>query len=357
MSKPSELEQKLHGTMGKVLVGDHIRGDPDSIASKFTVAYMLRKHFNLDVTVTYSKSTGHPQNEYMVALFEALYQKPIPSIETLNLDDFEWVFLVDTNLTATNLPFTEAQMGLLKQKKVAILDHHTPRDAATEIIPSFLDAGGMGVSATATRITEYLKAYNMMLKKEDPEEKLLATALIYGIEVDSSNRPKNKRDYEAIIYLLDAMDPQLKRKIARCGWNTSTIRKFGEAIAKFKEENSEFLGSYALGFIGEIKQNVRHIVAEISDTLIEIDSVDTAIGTAVTDDGIEISIRTKERCKVNAEDIAKRFGGGGRDGSAGASIPLSRIVKRREDLHLLPEQSFDALLEEICIDYIKNALQ
>ena len=148
----------------------------------------------------------------------------------------------------------------------------------------------------------------------------------------------------------------MKRKIARCGWNTSTIRKFGEAIASFKEENSAFLGSYAIGFIGEIKQNVRHIVAEISDTLMEIDSIDTAIGTAVTDDGnLEISIRTKERCKANAEDIAKRFGGGGRDGSAGASIPLSMIVKK-EDLSL-PQKDFNAYLGSICVDYIKKTLQ
>ncbi len=322
LSKPSELERKLRSIKEPVLIIDHIQGDPDSIASKFALAYLLRRRFKLQTTVSYAKSPGQPENIYMVELFEEIYNKQIPSIEQVNLRDYGLVFLVDTNFRASNIPFSREQMEELKKKKTAIIDHHTPRERRVEIAPYFEDAGGRGVNATATRVIEFLKAFNMKLRKENKEESMLATILSHGIEIDSINRAKSRRDYEAILYIIDAIDNKLKREITSKGWPSGLIRKLGRALEAHEEVASPLTGNYALGFLGGIDSKLRHSVAKLSNELLQIPEVDAAIGAAITEGNLTLSIRTKEKCRINAEEIAAKFGGGGREGSAGASIPL-----------------------------------
>ncbi|MBI4154149.1 hypothetical protein HY501_02335 [Candidatus Woesearchaeota archaeon] len=162
----------------------------------------------------------------------------------------------------------------------------------------------------------------MKLRKENKEESMLATILSHGIEIDSINRAKSRRDYEAILYIIDAIDNKLKREITSKGWPSGLIRKLGRALEAHEEVASPLTGNYALGFLGGIDSKLRHSVAKLSNELLQIPEVDAAIGAAITEGNLTLSIRTKEKCRINAEEIAAKFGGGGREGSAGASIPL-----------------------------------
>jgi len=342
-----ELTNILLKVGGKVLVIDHPYGDPDSIASKYGLRYILAKQFNLEVDIAYSHEVSHFQNKTLTKLLDSHYGFQPLSIESVSLDDYEIIFCADFNLSNTNIPFENSEIYEGASRKFMVIDHHKKTKRDVEIEPIFEDIVESGICSTSTRVIEYLESLGIKLKSDNEEQKLLATALCFGVENDALSGGKKQRDRQALAYIGEAISSDLEKRLTEISRSPQSQDAIGEGMKNRRKAGN----IYCIGSAGIIIEDNKNAIAELSDQLVMEAGIEVSIAYGVINDKIEMSFRALHSSSISAAKVAQLFGGGGRTDAAGATVDLgpfrdypsndeeskSLLMKAIEDLLIIPK--------------------
>jgi nanoRNase/pAp phosphatase (c-di-AMP/oligoRNAs hydrolase) len=286
-----------------VVLVSHVNPDPDALASMLGLqALLAARQPNKRVTLTVEGIIARAENQAMVDLLEI----PLVPIEQAPKGPVTAVVMVDSQ------PYTGRRSNEAA-KPTIVLDHHETGGVLDGV--SFTDIRPM-VGATTTIVTGYL------LEQSVPITKVLATALLYGIESEISGYPREAgpSDDGALVWLFPRADKDLLARIKSPRLPQSYFATFQHALA-----NAFVYGNVVFAWCGEVPQP--DIVAELADFFIRFDEVGWAISLGVYDHTLKISIRTDRVGTHCGEVLRSAVNGigtaGGHDKRAGGAIPLT----------------------------------
>jgi nanoRNase/pAp phosphatase (c-di-AMP/oligoRNAs hydrolase) len=286
----------------RALVLTHDNPDPDALAAAHGVAFLLEQLVGIPAKVGYGGIVGRAENR---ALLKVL-RLPATNVARLDLDDFDFVALVDTQPCCTN-------HSLGKRPADAVVDHHPARES--EVEPGFADVGG-DFGATASIVTSYLRSSGLELPRT------LATALFYGIKSDTRDlgREFEPVDVDNYHWLFPQLDhtalSQIEHPSMPAAWFAAFHRAYGRARRH---------GEAVVVDLGKVY--APDIVPELADRLLSLEEIRWSLVVGEYEGHLHVSIRTSDR-RMNAgklvlEILGERGGSAGGHGSmAGGRIAL-----------------------------------
>ncbi len=309
---------------GKLGIVVHNNPDPDAISGAMALKEIART-VGVDSEIIYNGLIGHQENKAFVNLLDI----DIERMEKYNPSKFSNLALFESAIPGVNnlLP-PDAQVNI-------IIDHHPV--ATTEVKADFIDIQPE-IGASATIMTTYLKELAIKVNSE------LATALLYGIRVDTQEFKKNttQSDLNAAAFLYPLVDHEILSKIETPSMSTETLDVLGHAI-----KNRQVTGSYLISNVGSVRD--RDALPQAADYLLNLEGVTTTIIYGLTEDTIHLSGRSKD-VRVNVGEVMREaFGeehGGGHAISAGAQIPLG-VFSGTKDKHTLMKLVEEAVIKKL----------
>jgi nanoRNase/pAp phosphatase (c-di-AMP/oligoRNAs hydrolase) len=268
---------------------------------------------------------GHQENKAFVNLLDI----DIERMEEYDPSKFSNLALFESAIPGVNnlLP-RDAQVNI-------IIDHHPV--GTTEVKADFIDIQPE-IGACATIMTTYLKELAIKVNSG------LATALLYGIRVDTQEFKKNttQSDLNAAAFLYPLVDHEILSKIETPSMSTETLDILGHAI-----KNRHVSGSYLISNVGSVRD--RDALPQAADYLLNLEGVTTTIIFGLTEDTIHLSCRSKD-ARVNVGVVMREaFGevyGGGHATSAGAQIPLG-VFSGTKDKNTLMKLVDEAVVKKL----------
>ena len=180
------------------------------------------------------------------------------------------VVMVDSQ-PYTGRRFSEAAMPQV------VIDHHDTGGLLAGVL--FYDIRA-SVGATSTIVTNYL------IEKDVSVSPKLATALLYGIESETTGYPREATplDDTALIWLFPRADKDLLAQIRNPKLPQSHFATFQTALA-----NAFLYDKLVFTWCGYVTQP--DIIAEIADFFIRFDQVDWSLAAGVFDGQMKLSLR------------------------------------------------------------------
>jgi nanoRNase/pAp phosphatase (c-di-AMP/oligoRNAs hydrolase) len=279
----------------------HDNPDPDAIASALALA-RIAEFVGLDAEACYFGEISHQENRALVNLLDL----PLRALESADeIDDYGSIALVDHSRPGVN-------DGLDPDTEVAIvIDHHPPR---APVSASFVDLWSE-VGATSTLLTRYLRRLDI-----EPEPDL-ATALLYGIRVDTKDftREVSDTDYEAAAFLLAYADADTLRRVESPSKSAEVLETLGKAI-----RNRMVRGEVLVTGVGEI--NDRDALGQAADRLLDMEGVRITLVYGIMDGTVHVSGRARGTDVDLGETLRDALGqigsAGGHADMAAAQVPL-----------------------------------
>ena len=290
---------------GDVAIVVHPDPDPDALASALALQVMLQRDPNSMPIVTTGTMT-RPENRRMAELLHIR----VTVITVEELRRLERVIAID---------FQPEFAAGETSPRLAIIDHHPLFSGSvatfSDIRPSY--------GATATMMTEYLR-----LEDERRIGQSLATALLYGVKTDTDSLARGciPADVHAYAFLQSKADLPLLRMLERASYSSETAHKYGEALT-----NLTLDGELSVVFLGVVDEEDAHVVADIADFCLALDSVTWAVAGAFIDEKLVLAVRHLGG-KPGAGDLANALAaetgtGGGHSTMARAVIPVDQEWK------------------------------
>jgi nanoRNase/pAp phosphatase (c-di-AMP/oligoRNAs hydrolase) len=282
-----------------------ISADPDAIASAMALKRLLSYRVQ-SVAIGYPNEIRRLNNVTMVKRLKI----PIERLHTLPVKEFTKKILVDSQ--PNHLACFE------KMTFNVVIDHHpvtTGWDADfIDIRPEY--------GAVSSMMVEYLRAAGIKPSVS------LATALFYGIKVDTQNFQKQNMqtaDSISFRYLFNVANLNLVRKFELTELRRSELRYFRIALNDVK--TSKGRAYVHLGKVGS-----PDILVIIADFFNRVDSFDWVIVSGTHGDKLVVIFRC-DGYRKNAGKLAKgtfgRFGpAGGHKEAARAEAPLKNLPLR-----------------------------
>ncbi len=320
---------------GRIVLVSHVNPDPDALASMLGLQALLEaKEPGRDVLITVDGMIARAENRAMVDVLEI----PCVPISELSIGPDDAVVMVDSQ-PHTGRRASEAATP------VVVLDHHETPGMLEGVL--FQDIRPH-LGATSTLVTGYL------LEQDQPVSKRLATALLYGIESETTGYPReaSPADDGALVWLFPRADKDLLAKIRNPKLPLSYYATFQHALA-----NSFLYGDAMICWCGTVTQP--DIIAELADYFIRFEPVSWSICLGVYDDLLKISARCDHMGGHCGEVLRAAVNGmgsaGGHDKRAGGAIRLEREGPRSLD-ELLPSLR-NRLLERLGINEGMNGVR
>ena len=312
--------KKLISVVGdaKFAIIVHNNPDPDAISSAMGLKEIA---FSVGVKaeILYKGEIGHHENKAFVNLLDV----ELDESKDFKPSDYKKIAMIECAVPGVNnlLP-PNTQVSI-------IIDHH--QADIEEVKAEFADIRP-NIGATATIMTKYLQDLEIQINTE------LATALLYGIKVDTNDFQRNTdpADLTAAAYLYPLANHDILSKIESPSRSTEEIDILGEAI-----KNREITGSYLISNVGTIRN--RDSLAQAADYLLTLEGITTTVIFGLAEDHIFVSGRTRD-LRVNIGKVMQdAFGadkGGGHATLAGAQIPLGVFggTKDKQTLMKLAEE-------------------
>src|SRR5437763_7535485 len=278
-----ELQRKAAGLHKVETIRNLVRGfpfltviwgnpDPDAIASSYALLELVRE-FTPEATIAYMGEFTRPENAAMVSILKIPMRK------------FTWDLLKPETIVAT----VDAQPSFFKAddrlKFDVIIDHHPLSDLGE---PKFADVRPT-YGSTSTIFTEYYQAAGIRMSKK------IATALFYGLKVDTGNLTRNVSDADvaASRYLRMRTDENMVRTIELSQLPVETLDYFAIAIA-----NKKIRREVAFAYLGNIANP--DMCVHVADFFIKLTGISWAL----------VACRSKERVVVvfRADGFRKHAG-------------------------------------------------
>jgi nanoRNase/pAp phosphatase (c-di-AMP/oligoRNAs hydrolase) len=286
----------------RVVLVSHVNPDPDSLASMMGVQALLESaQPGKPVILTVDGMIARSENRAMVELLPI----PLVPVESVVLGHETAVVMVDTQ-PYTGRRFSEAAMPQV------VIDHHDTGGVLAGVLFSDIRAS---VGATSTIVTNYL------IEKGVSVPPKLATALLYGIESETTGYPRETTplDDSALIWLFPRADKDLLAQIRNPKLPQSHFATFQTALA-----NAFIYDKLVFTWCGTVTQP--DIIAEIADFFIRFDQIDWSLAVGVFDGQMKLSLRADwlggRAGEVLYEVVSGLGSAGGHDKRAGGAIKL-----------------------------------
>ncbi len=289
----------------------HDNPDPDALGSAMALEAVCREA-GIDSKAYYGGEIGYTENQLFLDRTGFEIEKIISEDLHRILKKGDIAFLDFARSGENNMlpPGTEAKI---------IIDHHyTNKDVDNA---DFVDIQSVG--ATSTLMTKHLQRSEIAM---DP---LLASALLYGIKVDTKDYTRNigPSDFEAISYLTSRADGEMLSILDSTPMDSDALDAMGYAISKRK-----IYDGVMTAFAGTVKQ--RDHIPQVADMLEGESEVNTVLVMGIFQDKIHMSARSKDP-RLNLGKTMKELyddvgSAGGHRHSAGGNIPTSKF-KNKED--------------------------
>ena len=307
-SKHSNLD-RLHGFYDIFDRDDEvliiINADPDALASAMAVKRLLSYRVG-SVTIGYPNEIRRLNNITMVERLKI----PIDRLHTLPVNDFSKRILLDSQ-PAHHSSFEKLDFDV-------IIDHHPVTDG---LEAEFIDVRPE-YGAVASMMVEYLRAAGIKPSVS------LATALFYGIKVDTQNFEKKNMqlaDGISFRYLFDIANRNLVRKFELTELRRSELKYFKIALNEVKASKGR---AYVhLGRVG-----TPDVLVIIADFLNHVDKFDWVLVSGIYGEKLVVIFRC-DGYRKNAGKLAqKTFGefgpAGGHREAARAEVPMKNLPLR-----------------------------
>ncbi|HID19529.1 MAG TPA: NAD-dependent epimerase/dehydratase family protein [Methanophagales archaeon] len=290
---------------GKLGIVVHDSPDSDAIASALALK-QIAKQVGVSADILYHGEIGHHVNRAFVNILGIEMRRIEGEAE---LKEYDKLALVDATVPGANNPLPPPPEGNVD----IIIDHHVENNNG-KVYADFFDVQRDN-GATSTIMTKYLRELNV------PVDKVLATALLHGIRVDTDNfkRETHPSDFFASAYLHEKADKELLEQIETPPMSTEMLNVVGDAII-----NKRIKGSYLITNVGAVAN--RDTIPQAADYLLNLEGITTVIVIGLCEDATCVSGRSKD-IRINLGDaFARAFGdigsAGGHATMAAAQIPL-----------------------------------
>ena len=291
----------------EVFIQPHNVPDPDAIAASLGLYHLLDQRGIQKLAIVYDQEIEKANSLRMLEMFKVPI---IHAKEAVTLGTEDWAVLVDTqkgNANTTDLPTDE----------VAVIDHH---EYNGDMGYRFIDVRPEAGSCSAI-IADWFFENNM----EPP--KIVATALLYGIFMDTDNLTRGASDFDINMFyrLYSLSDIEMIVDLKGNELSVNDLDLYAEAF-KTVEIYDE------LAFLRLMKVN-DSLLGAAGDIVISVAGVEIVIAYAVRENGIKLSVRsTCEKIKANSlvRHLVEDCGvGGGHDNMAGGFIPKENLHASR----------------------------
>lgn len=309
-AKVATLVKKFKGRT-RALVLPHDNPDPDSLASAWALATLLKERIGIPTDIAYGGIIGRSENSAFVKVLKI----PVVPVSQVRLDDYDFFALTDTQQGVKNHALPEDMTADV------VIDHHPLRE--DPVRNPFADLGG-SYGATSTMLTEYLRAAKINPSRE------LATALYYGIKADTRDLERQTRDPDVDCYLW--LFPRIQRELlSQIEHPELPLRYFKMYHAAI--EKARLYSSAVLTDLGEVYSP--DMVAEVAERLSFLEGAKWSLAFGSFRSQLYLSLRVRDR-RMNAGRLIREtcadFGGsaGGHGSMAGARVPLTGTKQQRE---------------------------
>jgi nanoRNase/pAp phosphatase (c-di-AMP/oligoRNAs hydrolase)/uncharacterized UPF0146 family protein len=290
---------------GKLGIVVHDSPDSDAIASALALK-QIAKQVGVSADILYHGETGHHVNRAFVNILGIDMRQIEGEAE---LKEYTKLALVDASVPGANNPLPPPPEGNVD----IIIDHHVANNSGA-VHADFFDVQKDN-GATSTIMTKYLRELDV------PVDKVLATALLHGIRVDTDafKRETHPSDFFASAYLHEKADKDLLEQIETPPMSTEMLNVVGDAII-----NKRIKGSYLITNVGTVAN--RDAIPQAADYLLNLEGITTVIVMGLCEESACVSGRSKD-IRVNLGDaFVRAFGdigsAGGHATMAAAQIPL-----------------------------------
>ena len=307
--------KKLINTVGdgKLAIIVHDNPDPDAISSAMGLKEIANS-VGVKADILYKGEIGHHENKAFVNLLDVEMIHPTD----FKASDYKKIAMIESSAPGVN--------NLLPQgtKVSIVIDHHQAN--IEEVEAEYKDIRP-NMGATATIMTKYLQELEIPVKTE------LATALLYGIKVDTDDFKRNTdpADLTAAAYLFPLANQDILNRLETPSKSTESIDILGEAI-----KNRQIKGSYLISNVGTIRD--RDTLAQAADYLLTLEGITTTLIFGLGEDTIYVSGRSRDDRINIGKILADAFGhdkAGGHAMLAGAQIPLGVFSGTKDKQTLL----------------------
>ena len=307
---------------GKLGIVVHDSPDSDAIASALALKQIAR---NVDVPadILYHGEIGHHVNRAFVNIL-GIEMRRIEHED--DLKKYDLLALVDASVPGANNPLPpDSNVNI-------IIDHHGSNSKG-KVHADFLDVRTDN-GATSTIMTKYLRELDI------PVDKVLATALLHGIRIDTSGfkRETYPSDFFAAAFLHVKADKDLLEQVETPPMSTEMLNVVGDAIM-----HKKIKGSYLITNVGAVAN--RDAIPQAADYLLNLEGITTTIVIGLCEDRICISGRSKDIRVSIGDEFARAFGAigsaGGHATMAAAQLPLGIFsgIKDKDTLMQLAEDA------------------
>jgi len=298
---------------GKLAIIVHDNPDPDAISSAMGLKE-IAKSVDVKADILYNGVIGHHENKAFVNLLDV----EMSQSKDFKPSDYKKIALIESSAPGVN--------NLLQQgtKVSIVIDHH---QANIEDVEAEYKDIRPNMGATATIMTKYLQELEIPVNTE------LATALLYGIKVDTDDFKRNTdpADLTAAAYLFPLANQDILNRLETPSKSTESIDILGEAI-----KNRQIKGSYLISNVGTIRD--RDTLAQAADYLLSLEGITTTLIFGLGEDTIYVSGRSRDDRINIGKILADAFGpdkAGGHAMLAGAQIPLGVFSGTKDKQTLL----------------------
>lgn len=315
----TQLDKLLHCiSHNHVYIQTHNCPDPDAIASAYGLQKLLSFKKILSTICYYGKIDRH-NTLRMIQEFN-IEVVNINSIPPLSQD--ETAILVDSQKGNSNIK-------KFASKKILCIDHHPIYEKTCYEFKDIRPEWG----ACSSIIAEYF------FENDIPLDTNTATALLYGIKVDTANLTRAVSDHDLeIFYRLSKL--RSKETLLALEQNIlefNDLNSYANAIRTIKVYND-------ISFANPGKDCPEALIASISDFMLSLAEVRLSIVYSIQDDGIKFSVRSKDEfydaghiCNLTFQKIGW---GGGHTSMAGG------FIDSWED-HLPKGESLSSSIEQL----------
>ena len=293
--------KKLAEGKNRLLILLYGNPDPDAVASAYALRELLGRNATT-ATISYTGEIGRLEN---AALIKALH---------LPLEAFRPGMLKDHDVLATVDAQPSFFSGLNLPPFDIVIDHHPLGKGYTAAYADVRQHCG----STSTILTHYFRRLDL------PISKRLATALYYGLKVDTQSlqRIAGDDDLAAFQILRAKADLNLIRKVEFSRFDASLLDEFGRAL-----QCKRITGDTLFASLGPVKAT--DVLVHIADFFMQVNQISWVVIAGRVNGKLIVVFRSdgyqKDAGKVAAAAFGDIGSAGGHRTMARAEIPVAGL--------------------------------
>lgn len=288
-----------------------INADPDSLACAMAIKKLLRYRVK-NITIAHPNEISRLNNVEMVERLRI----PLERLHSVKTSDYSKKVIIDSQ--PDHLP------AFKKIRFDVIIDHHpVSGDWEATYVDIRPDYG-----AASTMMVEYLRAAGIK------PSVALATALFYGIKVDTHDFEKDAKLSDGISfrYLFDIANRNLVRKFELTDLRRTELKYFSIALAELKYSKGRYYSH-----IGRVRSP--DVLVIVADFLNHVADIDWVLVSGIHNDKLVVIFRCDGYRKSAGKLASRAFGhlgsAGGHKGAARAEVPLQNLELTEYEINSL----------------------